>query len=1140
PYVMDTLDHTGPSDPGNIVVQSLDSARMDVSWDASVDAESGVAYYVVYRDGLEIGTTDTLSYIDTGLNQTQTYVYSVAAVNADDFEGDSASATPISPRPSIADVVAVSTTEIVVTFGKDVTEATAEEVGNYAVTDGAGAPLTVLLADWDPANPDEVTVTLADALAENVIYTVTVQNVEDSNGLTVEPNASVQFVYGNLDADLLAWWTFDVDNEIVAHDLTSNDRNLAVLGAEWDAAGRIGGAYRFDGSAGDYLVNEDPESYINGLGGFTFAAWIKADSIGSDRGFYYVRDPNGSDEYGFRHDAALQNQGNQPNGFRGGIRTTGGTQRWESTSGVQTTEWQHFAVTWASGQNIQVYLDGVSVWAGWIDPARAGTIRSSSRMIIGRGSQDGSSSWQGLIDDVRIYGAALTQVQVTALIDPRPVTQNDSYQANEDGVLTVVGSGVLANDFDPDPGPAAMTVELLDDVDHGVLNLNPDGSFDYTPTPGYIGADSFTYRAYDSEEYSNPANVNIAVMDAVRVLSAEVIDNTHVDLLFSTVLEPTSAQTIGNYLVDGGLAVTSATLGLDARTVSLTLTPAMVDNQPYELTISNIQDLDGPPHTIAADTEVVFTRITWTGSDIGQVAVAGSSSDSGGVWTVEGSGADIWGNVDELHYVHQPFSGDFTVTARVASVENTNGWAKVGVMIRETLDANSTNAFACVTPSNGVSFHRRKVTGQQTTQSQNGGLFAPQWVRLVREGDVFTAYRSIDGVNWTLIGTDTIVMTQPEIYVGMAVTSHNDGVLCTTEFDNVSIVAADYEAPTVDIVDVDPDPRDQPVDAVNIVFSEEIEGLDISDLSFTLDGGPNLLSGTESLGTVDNITWTLDGLRDMTSVSGVFELTLHAAGSGIQDIAGNLLADDVSDSWLTVLVGPIPSIVNVSPDPRNSAVSTVQIVFSEPVTGLDTSDLDLVRDGGADLLDGAQTLDTVDNVTWTLDGLAGLTAGEGSYTLILIAAGSGIQNAALEDLPIDAYGTWVTDTQAPVVTITAVDPDPRSLAVAEVEIVFTEPITGLDVSDLSLTRDGGEDLLAGDESLTTEDNVTWTLGDLLDVTGTPGGGGGFVAFNDQAIGNATHANTTTYAGNGATSGELKDVSTGLGTGVTLTVTQTGV
>ncbi|MDP6636269.1 MAG: lamin tail domain-containing protein [Phycisphaerae bacterium] len=1141
PYIIDTLDNTGPGAPGNVVAQAIDSARMNVTWDAAVDAESAVAYYVVYRDGLEVGTSLTTSYVDTGLDQTQSYVYSVSAVNADKFEGDPASAASASLRPSILDAVAISATQIVVTFGKEVTEATAELLpGNYTLTDGVGDPVTILLAEWNAADPDQVVITVGGSLSENVIYTIEAQLVEDTDGLLVGPNAAVQFVYGSLDERLLAWWTFDVDNEIVAHDLTSSGHDLAVLGAEWEAGGRIGGAYRFDGSAGDYLVNEYPETFIDGLSAFTFAAWIKADSIGTDRGFYYLRDPNGNDEYGFRHDAALQNQGNAPNGFRGGIRTTGGTQRWESQSGVQTTEWQHVAITWASGQDIQVYLDAVPIAAGWIDAARFGTIRSSTRLIIGRGTHDGNASWQGLIDDVRIYNRALSQVDVTALIDPRPIAQDDSYQANEDGELTVVGSGVLVNDFDPDPGPAPMTVQLVTGVVHGVLDLNSDGTFNYTPTPGYTGPDGFTYRAYDSDEYSTPATVRISVMDAVRVISSEAVDSTHVDLLFSTNLDSASAQTLGNYIVDGGLSVVAATLGPDGRTVSLVMDSEMIGNQPYTLTISNIQDTDGSPHTIVPNSEVVVTHITWIGADIGQVAAPGAAGEFAGTWSIDGSGADIWGNSDEFHYVYQALSGDFTVTARVKSVENTNSWAKSGVMIRETLDSTSPNAFMAVTPGNGVSFHRRIAAGQQTTQTQIGGLTAPYWVRLVREGNLFTGYRSLGGANWTVVGSATIAMSQPEVYVGMAVTSHNDGVLCTAQFDNVSIVEADYQAPTAYVVDVQPDPRSQPVSSVSIVFSEEVFGLDVSDLTLTVNGETNLLTGEESLTTTDNRTWTLSGLAGLTSASGSYLFTVHAAGSSIQDIAGNLMAVDAVGDWTTVLIGPIPDVVNVSPDPHNSAVSTIDIAFSEPITGLDIGDLSLTRDGGGNLLGPAQSVTTSDNITWTLDGLSTLTADSGIYTLTLISAGSNIQNAALQPLSIDASDTWVTDTQIPTATISSVDPDPRGDPVAQVEITFDEPVTGLDAGDLTLTRDGGANLLTGSESLTTSDNVTWILSDLLGLTGTPGGGGGFTAFNDQAIGGATHANTTVYAGNGVRVGELKDVVTGLGTGVTLTISQTGV
>ena len=70
---------------------------------------------------------------------------------------------------------------------------------------------------------------------------------------------------------------------------------------------------------------------------------------------------------------------------------------------------------------------------------------------------------------------------------------------------------------------------------------------------------------------------------------------------------------------------------------------------------------------------------------------------------------------------------------------------------------------------------------------------------------------------------------------------------------------------------------------------------------------------------------------------------------------------------------PTADILDVTPDPRNTAVDSITLVFSEPVTGLDRADLRLTRDGGGNLLTAAQTLTTADNVTWTLVNLAGLT-----------------------------------------------------------------------------------------------------------------------------------------------------------------------
>ena len=77
----------------------------------------------------------------------------------------------------------------------------------------------------------------------------------------------------------------------------------------------------------------------------------------------------------------------------------------------------------------------------------------------------------------------------------------------------------------------------------------------------------------------------------------------------------------------------------------------------------------------------------WKGTDIGDVGAEGSDGFLNGVFTLHASGGDVWGAADAFHYVYQTLNGDGTIVAHVASQENSNEWAKAGLMIRETLDA---------------------------------------------------------------------------------------------------------------------------------------------------------------------------------------------------------------------------------------------------------------------------------------------------------------------------------------------------------------------------------------------------------------------------------------------------------------------
>ncbi len=201
-------------------------------------------------------------------------------------------------------------------------------------------------------------------------------------------------------------------------------------------------------------------------------------------------------------------------------------------------------------------------------------------------------------------------------------------------------------------------------------------------------------------------------------------------------------------------------------------------------------------HNVSTRATATFTNAAvfnlpspWLATDIGSPAVGGSATYASGTFTISGAGADIWGSADQFHFAYRTLTGDGEIVARVATLQNTSSWAKAGVMMRETLTATSRNAFASVTPGNGLAFQRRATTGGSSTITSVGTGTAPYWVRLVRQGSKFSAYRSTTGTSWTLIGSQTIAMAAT-VYVGLAVTSHNVSTRATATFTNAAVVVA--------------------------------------------------------------------------------------------------------------------------------------------------------------------------------------------------------------------------------------------------------------------------------------------------------------------------------------------------------------
>lgn len=109
-------------------------------------------------------------------------------------------------------------------------------------------------------------------------------------------------------------------------------------------------------------------------------------------------------------------------------------------------------------------------------------------------------------------------------VNDAPVASDDSYSISQSAVLSIAAPGVLQNDSDVDGD--ALTATIVAAPMHGSVTLNANGSFNYTSAAGFVGTDSFTYRANDGTVDSNLATVSIAVRASAGATKFLVVDGS--------------------------------------------------------------------------------------------------------------------------------------------------------------------------------------------------------------------------------------------------------------------------------------------------------------------------------------------------------------------------------------------------------------------------------------------------------------------------------------------------------------------------------------------------------------------------------------------------------------------------------------
>jgi len=565
---------------------------------------------------------------------------------------------------------------------------------------------------------------------------------------------------------------------------------------------------------GDYVFYES-EWHRLVTDAISVAAWIKTDSLGSY-----------DDIVGLGY--AWRLYGGQDGNVVFQIMNTAPESTVVGTTNVNDGAWHHVAGSF-DGIQYNLYVDGTLE----ASVATSGSISAGTAYYgcIGAHYKKGDERdprrfFDGLIDDVRIYDIALSESKIRQIFTFKPGRASQPRPADEQ---TDVAREVVLMWT---PADTAVQHDLYFGTDFNDVN-NAD-TFDLMGIyRGRQDANSYTlaetlewdttyYWRIDEVNDANPDSPWTGSIWSFTVGNYLVVDdfesykdhNNEVWYSWHDGLGYGAPSAEPYYPGNGtGSAVGDETWSRGSHMETLIVHGGW-QSMPYSY--------DNDKQDFFKYSEATFTLDyprDWTEEDvmelslwfIGRPAYAGSfAEEPAGTYTITGSGTDIWSSFDEFHFAFKILSGPGAIIAKVDSVENTNDWSKAGVMIRNTLEPGSEHAMMAVTPGNGVWFGWRNTASKDSYSQKQTGIVAPHWVKIERDisGD-FRAYHSANGSTWEVLGVSQNIQMSRDVYIGLALSSHDADSTCKAVFSNVTItgtLSQQWANQDIGIVSNDPEP----------------------------------------------------------------------------------------------------------------------------------------------------------------------------------------------------------------------------------------------------------------------------------------------------------------------------------------------
>ena len=615
---------------------------------------------------------------------------------------------------------------------------------------------------------------------------------------------TVRPVIAKADPTLVGWWKMDDEKCGAAVDYSGYDNYGTLVNGPEFVEGYLGGALSFDGI--DDYVNCGNDASLTSVDGVSVTAWIKMDVLGRDQ-------------------KIASNQNGSTGGYKLGVYSSNNMAEFEIRSSanaatlnrtapggtaLQTDTWYHVAGVYDKGKALRTYVNG-KLDRELATAEVAGV--STGALLLGRESYASAYYWLGLMDDVRVYNKALTEEEIQKVMvgdplfawAPQPATgTNLDIRAATDLQWS---AGQQAAQHDVYFGQDKDAVQTADTTSPLYQGRQSGTSFDLAGRVQF-GGGSYFWRIDEIEAEPAPAPAGGTTLRKGYVWSFTVPGGLLVDEFesYDDADHRIYDTWLDNFGADSGSVVGNDPAPFAEQTI------VHGGRQSMPLAYHNA----GPTHYFSETERTFDTLQDWTGYGVTDLSLwfrgypIGFADNGNHAFTVSGGGNDIWNAADAFRFAYKKLSGNGSITARVDSQTNTNGWAKAGVMIRETLEAGSVHAAVVVTPSNGVSFPYRTATAGTSVQTNIGSLAVPYWVKLTRTGNVFKAQYSMDGKTWTQVGTDTTIPMGTSVYVGLAVTSHDAAKISTAEFSNVAITGGVFDLWQATGIGSDPQPGNWP------------------------------------------------------------------------------------------------------------------------------------------------------------------------------------------------------------------------------------------------------------------------------------------------------------------------------------------